>query len=214
MCVFLKSIGMSDFDWIFKLATAILTAPMLSFLFNSYYIMTKDRIINVEKLKEAMSGENVDNHLIEVLFRSIYKSRYVSAEEIKILMSQTSPMRISYRYALMNNCLKVTELFLIDGNLVFKFSHPFRTKLRRAVWGGFFIILAMLMCFSALYLGGKVNDYIYKGEWVYNEMCIFLIILILLLLILYNYLMLLFLSVLLATNRIKWINDIISARKV
>ncbi|KEA53917.1 hypothetical protein DT73_04515 [Mangrovibacter sp. MFB070] len=205
----------SHFEFVIKIIGGMLTFPVISFIFNFYYIRAKDRIINVEKLSAAIKSDSKDCHLIEVLFRVIYKSRYVSADEIKILMAQKSPSRLSFLYAQLNKWLKVTELNNKGGDITIEFSHSLRTKKLQNLWGYGLLFSSVLIYAVSLYFGCKAIDLsflVYNRSHV-NPADVFLYYSIFIsFFALYNYPFLLGSCILLAPLRIKIIHKIISAR--
>ncbi|WOZ79087.1 hypothetical protein [Kosakonia sacchari] len=204
----------NDFNFSFSLLGTIFSVPMCVFLFNVYHTMTKFRIENIEKLKNIIHDPLADNHFTEAIFRSIYKTRYVSSEEIKILLNQKNPTRLCYRYAKINKWWKITELFFIDEKLEFRYSTPFRTKNMRKWWAWGLSILSLSTCLIAGYFLAALTYNTLSAKILSNDELILYTAYTIFFLLIYSYSFLLATSILLVEFRIKWIYEIISAREI
>ncbi|ECC5185009.1 hypothetical protein CS238_05385 [Salmonella enterica] len=199
---------MPDFLIIIKFLGAFITVPAISFFVNYFYMKSKDEIQYIEKLSVELKKDNksIDYHMIEVLFRKIYRSKYVSAEEIIILMSQKNPSRMSFLYAQLNRWLKITEIKSNNGDIDFKFSHGLRKKKTRTLLGcGLLISVLILDVLFAYLLANFIN--LINFHVIYNQNEAINICLLFLMMLFITYLLILFLllsfSILSASLRIK-----------
>lgn len=134
-----------DFDNVLKLATSILTLPIVGLMVSFFLSRSKNKIKNIEKLITVVSSGNINNILVEALFQSIYRSKYVSAEEVKILMQQENQTRLIQCYSKLNMLIKITELKSVDGDLIIRYSQGLHTLKRRIFWGAGTVLTSILL---------------------------------------------------------------------